>query len=211
MTTDNDSKRVSSAYQDLAQETTPERLDRRVLQRAARESRTRYGLMRSWMRPVAWAATIGLSLAFLLEMTWFADAPPVPEPAIATPAAERARHDADVMKAKEEDALRQAAPRQTGEAPASAPAALAADEAGALDEAGNRARTLVEESETRAVAAYSVSAEQAYHCDDEARATADGWYKCIEGLRRQGREQAAAAELEALLERFPDFRVPPAE
>ena len=211
MTTDNDNARVSSVYRDLAQETTPEGLDRRVLRHAAQESRTRYGLARAWMRPVAWAATIGLSLAFLLEMTWFADAPPLPEPAIAPPAAERARNDADVMKAKEEDAVRQAAPRQTDDAPNSTPAALMADEESALDEAGKRARTLVEENETPGAALYSVNAELPQFCGAEAHASAQSWYTCIEGLREQGREDEAAVELEALLETFPDFRVPPAE
>ena len=46
------------------------------------------------------------------------------------------------------------------------------------------------------------------HCDDEARAAADSWYACILELRVQGRADAAALELEALLKAFPDFREP---
>ena len=70
---DND-PRVSSTYRSLATETTPQELDRKILSQAAGGSRSRYGLVRAWIRPVAWAATIGLSLAFVLEMSQFRDA-----------------------------------------------------------------------------------------------------------------------------------------
>ena len=185
MSKQTDTERVSAAYRDLATETTPERLDRRILERAARESRSRYGAVRAWMRPLAWAATIALSLAFLLELTWFADVPPVAEPvvpAVPAPADERARRDTDVMRAKEEDAARLAAPRQT---------AVSARVEGALPAAANT--------------------EQGPFCDDEARATAASWYACIEGLRDARFDDAAATELAALLEAFPDFRLPPVE
>ncbi len=200
MTTDNDTGRVSKAYRDLATETAPARLDRRVLERAARESRSRYGLVRAWMRPVAWAATIGLSLAFLLEMTWFAADPPVPATAVPTaapaavaepaPVEDRSREDADVMKAKEEDAVRLAAPRRATDPSWSAPASAAAE--------AERAMPLVESRET------------VRHCDDASRATAASWYACIVALRGEGRDDAAAAELDALRDAYPDYQVPPA-
>lgn len=63
---DND-LRVSEAYQGLATETTPPELDRKILAMAAGKSR--YGRARAWIRPVAWAATIGLSLAIVLEIS----------------------------------------------------------------------------------------------------------------------------------------------
>ena len=70
MTTRNEhDPRVTETYRDLATEKTPAELDDEVLAMAAREARTRYGLTRAWIRPVAWAATIALSLAFILEMT----------------------------------------------------------------------------------------------------------------------------------------------
>ena len=65
--------RVSEAYHDLATERTPPELDRNVLLMAAAGTRSRYGLARAWVRPVAWAATIGLSLAFVLEMSQLRD------------------------------------------------------------------------------------------------------------------------------------------
>jgi len=60
---------ISEAYQDLATERTPPELDRKVLSMAAAGPRSRYGLTRAWIRPVAWAATISLSLAFVLELS----------------------------------------------------------------------------------------------------------------------------------------------
>jgi len=194
MTIDQDNERVSATYRDIATESTPPGLDRRVLDAAKREARPRYGLVRAWIRPLAWAATVGLSLAFLLEMTWFTEPPPAPEPIPraaparqpepATPPAaleERARRDADVMKAKQESDLRKAAPQRAG-----------VPEASSLRAAGE-------------------GLEAVRHCDDEARETAASWYACIEALRDGGRGEDAAAELEALLRAFPDYEMPATE
>lgn len=59
---------VSETYRTLARERVPEHLNARVLSSAAGK-RTRYARARAWMRPAAWAATIGLSLAFVLEFS----------------------------------------------------------------------------------------------------------------------------------------------
>ncbi|MGB5490972.1 MAG: hypothetical protein WBM76_09130, partial [Woeseiaceae bacterium] len=60
---------VSKTYKALATERTPDHLNEKVMAMAARESRTRYAQARTWVRPLAWAATIGLSLAIVLELT----------------------------------------------------------------------------------------------------------------------------------------------
>lgn len=92
MTEDANNPEVTRVYRDLAAETTPAALDDKVLQLAAREARSRYGIARAWVRPVAWAATIGLSLAIVLEVTQVippaADQTPTEAPA--APAAEPA-------------------------------------------------------------------------------------------------------------------------
>ncbi len=60
---------VSEIYRELADERTPQHLNQAVLQMAAGKE-TRRGLNFSlWMKPVAWAATIALSLAIVLEFT----------------------------------------------------------------------------------------------------------------------------------------------
>ncbi len=72
---------VSDAYDELANERTPEALNREVLRLAAKEGRTSYSIARAWMRPAAWAATVGLSLVVVLELTNMpeSDMAPLPE------------------------------------------------------------------------------------------------------------------------------------
>lgn len=77
MTEDANNTELTRAYRDLATESTPRELDDRVLRMAARGTRSRYGIARTWMRPVAWAATIGLCLAIVLEVMQVI--PPAPE------------------------------------------------------------------------------------------------------------------------------------
>jgi hypothetical protein len=229
MTTDQDNKRVSDAYRDLARESTPAGLDDRILAMAEHESRSRYGLARAWVRPVAWAAMIGISLAFMLELSWFADAPldNGAPPAAVSP--ERARQDAEVMKAKEEDGRYQGIAEQADEPSLMVPASLgtaetapavAADElapAPANEEASlprgaeKRARVEAAAARSEPPAAYADTLDQDPACDTEARASTDTWYACILELREQGLDDDAAVELEALLRAFPDFREPQPE
>ena len=60
---------VIQAYRDLADERTPEHLDRTILRAAAKEARPRYSRFIAWTRPMAWAATVMLSVALVLEVT----------------------------------------------------------------------------------------------------------------------------------------------
>lgn len=60
---------VAETYRALAQERAPDRLNERMLRMAARKGRTPYSRARAWMRPAAWAATIALSLAIVVELT----------------------------------------------------------------------------------------------------------------------------------------------
>ncbi len=60
---------VSEAYRDLADERTPGHVDRIVLRAAEKEARPRYSRFVAWTRPMAWAATVMLSVALVLEVT----------------------------------------------------------------------------------------------------------------------------------------------
>lgn len=60
---------VSQAYRDIADEQAPEHLDRTILRAAAKEARPRYSRFIAWTRPMAWAATVMLSVALVLEVT----------------------------------------------------------------------------------------------------------------------------------------------
>ena len=59
---------VSRAYRGLAVERTPEHLDRAVLREAAAAKR-RNDFRFGWLRPFAFVATVGLSLAVVLQIT----------------------------------------------------------------------------------------------------------------------------------------------
>jgi hypothetical protein len=64
-----DNRIVSMTYREIANENAPDALNRSILSQAAAAAKPRYARSMSWMRPMAWAATIGLSLAIVLEIT----------------------------------------------------------------------------------------------------------------------------------------------
>jgi hypothetical protein len=199
MTTDQDNRRVFGAYRELARETTPAELDERILAMAARDTQSRYGLARVWIRPVAWAAMIGISLVFMLEMTRFTDAPledGAPQPPVAE---ERMRQDAQAGKARHPDSPGES----IGEPEA---AALVVEDASLPDSAAKRALLPAASERREAAAASSDTMEAERFCDSDARASAGDWYECIRQLREQGLVEEAAEELEALVRAFPDFR-----
>ncbi|MDH3273275.1 MAG: hypothetical protein OEM99_01915 [Gammaproteobacteria bacterium] len=66
---------VTQTYREVASELTPEHLNRAVMKQAADAARPRYLRSVSWTRPMAWAATITLCVALVLEVT----NAPVPE------------------------------------------------------------------------------------------------------------------------------------
>ncbi|MBT8106378.1 MAG: hypothetical protein HKP05_12160 [Woeseiaceae bacterium] len=184
--------RVSAIYREVATETTPAHLDRSVHEAARAGARTRYGLARAWMRPVAWAATIALSFAFVLQLTQDDDIPgtAIPEnraePALIPAGTDgavvepRSAAGGDIMKAKElsESTVPQAPARSALEL---APSAVDAAAAGFTDPVS---------------------------CGAAARASAASWYECIEALREKGLNEAADVELEALQTAFPEFSAP---
>jgi len=143
---------VADTYKALAQERVPDHLNKRMLRMAAREGRTPYSRARAWMRPAAWAATVGLSLALVLELTRLPQIEPdsvniaVPEQELADkndgvakqtrPAAESAdRVTMDTFAPKDMDVVRKAENRARAEAgPSPAPVTPRAGIDGALGE-----------------------------------------------------------------------------
>ncbi len=59
---------VSQTYRESAVEQVPDKLDQAVLQRARQHTSNRYSRSVIWLRPMAWAATIGLCLAIVVEI-----------------------------------------------------------------------------------------------------------------------------------------------
>jgi hypothetical protein len=122
---DND-PRVSDAYREIAGEETPVELDRKVLAMAAAEVRAANGFPRTWFRPLAWAATIALSFAFVLEMSQVDDAPAPLADADMADVLEQSPGPVDAAaKQKDEGRMRQQLNKRSSDAPASAKASIA--------------------------------------------------------------------------------------
>ena len=222
--TNNRDTRVSEAYRALATETTPPELDETILRMAASNGPTRYALVRRWLRPVAWAATIGLSLAFILEISRYQDIPVASAPVMEKAEVRAVSHDADVNSRDEDIVSRKLnkhagspiagkalAPSADDAVPAAMESAvqrpdIATDGASALPETEGTLR--LPASEARPAASSAEKKEQAEHCDAAVRATAESWFSCVEDLREDGLADAARQELDALLIEFPDFREP---
>ena len=222
--TNNSDTRVSEAYRALATETTPHELDDTLLKMAANNVPTRYALVRGWLRPVAWAATIGLSLAFILDISRYQDNPVAPAPVTEKVERRAISHDAAVITTDEDIVSRKVnkyadapvtgkalAPRADSTKPAAMEIAvprldIATDAAGTLPE--TEATAGLRASEAQPAASPAEKKEQAEHCDAAARTTAESWYACVEELKDEGMTDAATRELDALLIEFPGFREP---
>lgn len=195
MTTETDNQRVSETYREIASQTTRPDIDERILKLAGSGLRSRYGLARAWVRPLAWAATIALSVVLVLELTQEVDVPNsgVQEEIRSEPA----RNDANFTNTREEkDVQLDAAKRMPSARPeAAAPATLSVDDLAPFHEAEEQARMR--------------SADAPAGCTADERATAERWYACIEGLLEMDLFAAAERELEAFSRAYPDFEKPP--
>jgi hypothetical protein len=60
---------VTQAYRDTKDERAPEALNRAILDQAAKTAQPRYSRVRLWTRPMAWAATVMLSVAIVFQLT----------------------------------------------------------------------------------------------------------------------------------------------
>ena len=202
MNTERDTQ-VTEAYREIATETAPAALDEQILGAARRDARTRYGLARAWMRPVAWAATIALSFAFILEMTYFNEDPLVVDQAM--PVREEQRVDRDVSPGTVEE------PAKRARAPVVAAPAFKVEDSPVLQEAEELAGAAPADAASGEALSSSAAPTDAAYCGFEARQDAASWYACILALRDRGLDEAASAELERLLEVFPEFEVPKPE
>ncbi len=226
---------VSALYRELATERTPERLDRAVLKAAA--VRPAPKPWPRWTRPAAWAATIGLSLAIVLEQTVLNSPSTVFDPAASgdltdLPVQDRARETtppfeqpASAAPARRESAEEKfSMPSSTssptpgptpGQMPAISSESLAAPDTDMLKEAEERARLHQDTNlpagaaRLRSVVAGEAEAELANSfCGPEARASAESWLACILDLERRELNDPALIEREALAQAFPDFVLP---
>ena len=214
---------VSARYRACSDETTPVEVDRRIIRAAgnALESGAAPGWMLSWLRPATFVATLGLSIALLLELGEIEEQVTIPG------------HDHTAVRQEVDTA---AASDKRGAAlipgQSTAPAVLPGTEAvpqaplpatvdsfrEAVDAAAQEVRelgaaadaNLQQRPETQAVPATAsgeIPAEiEAPACTDEQKANAEDWRLCIDKLVRTGMTEQAGIEKRALQERFPEFQ-----
>ena len=225
---------VTRTYREAANERAPDHLNQAVLKEAASAARPRYSRLMSWTRPMAWAATVMLSVALVLEMTR------APVPQSVTPHENAARFEAEapeldvsgdapekaqiqetrVPEAQPEQAFRKRA--NDNQAPAQervAPQPSSADEFKVKDvdmliQAEEMARMQSEDKReanqyfTAAASGAVGRADEAPACDEPARTTPESWLECIENLEDAGLIETASEQRDQLKSAFPDFELP---
>ena len=237
-------ERVSAAYRSLADEKTPQHLDRKILQMAAAQAkRPSYSRWMAWSRPLAWAATITLCLAITLELAREPSLEPGLEPALessddlestarkdeeAPLQKERARDMAASLAnsiASEKTALGRSAASQPANVPAPAARRPSTDEnvaahAESYEVEEQKAKVVGEafRYEDRSAAmrtSASVAADMSLEeitvtsdCPEIVQDDPETWLECILNLEDAGNQKAAEREREALIDTFPDFKMP---
>jgi hypothetical protein len=221
-----DDRLVSAAYRETATELAPEHINAAVLRTAADAVRPRYSLMRTWTRPVAWAAVVMLSFALVLELTQ-TPVPDAGEQAPAAPAAlaapdaelrkdrqlsefealdneadgfarrERVAEDVQELKLMDADIVQRAEEMARIQQGASDEPLPAAEDAGV-----QAVMPLPEKSSLRSTA---TPVESASGCDESVRAEPEAWLACIVALEESGLTELANAERELLQAAFPGF------
>ena len=204
MTTERDKEAidelVSQTYREHSVEQAPERLNQEILSMAAdnasRGSRTNF-LFAAWTKPLAWAATIGISLAVVLELSQV----PGSSVDIAAPAAESIREEFAQQRTDVLDEARKQASQESGQ---NQNASLAdevtlqdADVAiiGKQNEFSKLVRPVP--------AAEKTPSDVERPCDAITRESAEDWLRCIEELREAGAVDAANREYEAYFLEYP--------
>ena len=206
---------VTVTYRELGVEKAPEHLNQSVLRMASGgglRSPARNILFGAWMKPVAWAATIGLSLAIVLELSEVPTAPVRSDPvrSDSMPTAESMREEALeealVINAAGSDKVENRA------RPESAPnrQLVSEDELGRSTAAFDDVEVFSREPKGKldAVAAPAAPSQPMASfandlCNAAARLSEESWLACIENLRRSGSEEAADREYEAFILKYP--------
>jgi hypothetical protein len=192
---------VSQAYRDLADERTPEHLDRTILRAAAKAARPRYSRFIAWTRPMAWAATVMLSVALVLEVT------NSPSPGVVSfdetigtfevQSPEAAAKDDGPVDSPEESVVpvSELTKKRSSDMRQKAAAIAEQEIAPQQPEARERAELL-------SGAAFSAPVTD---CSQDAVATPQTWFECIVALEDADRDDAAREQRALLAEAFPDF------
>ena len=216
------SELVSETYRAFADERTPEHLNRAVLRDAAKAARPRYLRSVSWTRPLAWAATITLSVALVLEVSNL----PAPGPEAfdgTSNKLELQQSEMDAAAGAADDArkpvLEESVPATTSVTlPQSATSNATAKQMASQRELEKPSpdEGRFEAARSREAASFGASApataqkamglvSTAVTCDETATSSAESWHECILQLESAGFPDEADRQRKALREAFPDF------
>jgi hypothetical protein len=218
--------RVSAAYREIADESTPGHLDHTVLNAARAAAKPGWNRAIAWLRPAAWAATIGVCLAIVVEISLLPNEEPAavedfqqesaPSPA-ARPAAEVNRLEKSRPQAvRSQKLLRPQDPQQTaparpgGQADQTGTPADAAFRSGEKAEDPARQPTIgeIRPSTVIPAAATAPGTTTERYCDDSETGDPNTWLECILRLEREGLHEAARLERDLLAEAFPPPELP---
>lgn len=222
---------VSAEYRAAATERTPSELDALVLRKAAATARESAGLRAFtafWFRPLAFVATLALSLALVLELTseqygiepaaspdtrdfreednsppGKIQSAPVPAPAKASaPLVESVPAQADETASADFAKMIEAGSRRMQEAKDATDAAIQSRQ-----QAKSAREAQVDEP--GAVSAYAVVSDVVpTHCAQQQKRNALTWWQCIGELEEAGRYDEAKAELDLFNAAHPNFEAP---
>jgi hypothetical protein len=229
-------KVVSDTYRQLSRESAPDYLNEKVLQQAASvAARPRYSRSIMWTRPLAWAATIALCLAIVLEVTRIptpeiVDIPePVekleaetastlaPEPAeskagsnapLQAPAQRQPEARLDKKSQLGRAAAKQVAPENVANEPRRELQLLDVTKESRADSATAEEEVALDLVEFKSHDIEMPALLASNECADDARADPVTWLACIADLEESGDAEAALREREALEEAFPQFEIP---
>lgn len=191
--TADDEQLVGDAYRSVATEAAPPDLDRRILGDATRSVRQQKPgrSSASWERPLAFAATVALSLALLFELT-DRDSPDLPRSAPTEPAVPAGTAAPADEATPTHDAF-------AGEADAAARR---------IEELEDTVGAALQRSPDEERFDADMNAPTGPFCDEAATSEPERWRDCIDALIKAQRTHAAEAELARLRQAFPDFEPP---
>ena len=170
---------VTRTYREAANQSAPEHLNRAILKQAATATRPRYSRLITWTRPMAWAATVVLSVALVLEVT---------QERFDNQVAPAAVVGADEFKPKDTGML---------------------ERAGDMAEMqGGNNRDIDQVAPASLAASRSPEGSIAAICSDDATAAPATWLECIEILEKAGLIEEANQQRQLLMATFPDFELP---
>ncbi len=205
--------RVSAAYRELADASTPEHLDHVILNAARSAAKPRWNKAVAWLRPAAWIATIGVCLAIVVEISLLPDPPPdelngPAPPTTTSPAAPTAGANRFEKMRPEPRAMQQLQEVQEVQEVQEADRDRAADASKPLRQQPASEPVPAAFPGTAAAPSRFEDTVTERYCDDRATADPNSWLECILELERQGLHEAARLERERLALAFPPAELP---